>query len=117
MWIEYSAGGLGMTLSTRRGGIFRMSALRKNPGFSNGRVSKTQIFRLNADNLIEFFFVRKLHDACTPSKADKNRMAGAKLRLFKKLPSFRLGFAKSLINFHEICHLIENFHLLSRNVR
>ena len=31
----------------------RMSALRKNPGFSIGRVSKTRNFRSNADNLIE----------------------------------------------------------------
>ena len=30
----------------------RISALRKNPGFSIGKVSKTRIFRLNADNLI-----------------------------------------------------------------
>ena len=33
----------------------RTSALRKNPGFSMGRVSKTRIFRLNEDNVnVEF---------------------------------------------------------------
>ena len=30
---------------------FWMSALRKNPGVSIGKVSKTRIFRLNEDNL------------------------------------------------------------------
>ena len=59
-----------------------MSALRKNPGFLIGRVLKTRIFRLNADNLIDFensLPARRLRDKGIREVAEKfakqNRIA------------------------------------------
>ena len=53
-----------------RGDSLRMSALKKNPCFSIGRISKTWIFRLNADNLNVFsaFFVFSAFCACSARK-------------------------------------------------
>ena len=57
----------GVSVCGGRGDSLRMSALKKNPCFSIGRISKTWILRFNADNLNVFsaFFVFSAFCACS----------------------------------------------------